>query len=567
MARLRALRRGAEAARRLPLAVTGALRRFAEDPARGRAALERAWPATARGPRGTDPAALVDRAVAEDRLVDAEIALGLLDADDSRRPSCELAVRRLRGDLIDVLDHPVHDARGRRVARTARRQVDELTSPLPTWAYARGDNAASPPGTPPARILHVVTNSLPLTQAGSTIRTHRILLAQREFGWDARAATRPGYPVTYGELDAAPTEFLDGVPYLRLLPAVMPSDAALPRAYVDLLARVADDFRPHLLHAASDHVNARVALEVGRRAGIPVAYEVRAFHEETWLSRHGGESARHSDVYRWTRERHTEVMRAADLVTTLGESMRAEIIARGVDADRVVVVPNGVPVGFLEGKRESVEARADLGLDRDGFWVGSVATIHDAEGFEVMLDALARLRADGIDARALLVGDGPALPRLRTRARDLAVPMTTPGRVPVTEVSRYFDALDVFAYPRLDTPLNREVTGLKPLEAQARGLPVVGTDLPAVAEVLAPQTPLVVAGDPGALAQALRELRDPARRRDLGERGKAWVAAHRTWPSVTGRYRTAYAALGVPTEGNPPSGPSPGGSAEPTLSG
>ena len=552
MARLRALRRGADAARRLPLAVSGAVRRFAQDPARGRAALERAWPAAARGPRGTDPAALVDRAVAEDRLVDAEVALGMLAPDDPRRPSCELAVRRLRGDLAGVLAHPVDDARGRRVARVVRRQMHDLTSPLPTWAYRRGDAQAMSGTVAPARILHVVTNSLPLTQAGSTIRTHRILRAQRAMGWDARAVTRPGYPVTYGDLDAASTELLDGVPYHRLLPALMPSDSAMPRAYAELLARVVEEFQPHLLHAASDHANARVALEVGRRAGIPVAYEVRAFHEDTWLSRHGGEAARESDVYRWTRERHTEVMRAADLVTTLGESMRAEIIARGVDADRVVVVPNGVPVEFLDGTRESVDARAQLGLDRDGFWVGSVATMHDAEGFEVMLEAMSRLRADGIDARALLVGDGPALPRLRTRARDLGVPLTTPGRVPVTEVIPCFDALDAFAYPRLDTPLNRDVTGLKPLEAQARGLPVVGTDLPAVAEVLAPGTPLVPAGDPGALAQALRDLQDPDLRRARGMRGHDWVAAHRTWPSVTDRYRTAYAALGVPTEANPP---------------
>ena len=554
MARLRALRRGADAARRLPLALTGAARRFAEDPARGRAALERAWPAVARAPRGTDPAALVDRAVAEDRLVDAEVALALVAMDDPQRASCELAVRRLRGDIIDVLAQPVDDARGRRVQRLARRQADVLTSPLPTWARQPLSTAPPTSHTPPARILHVVTNSLPLTQAGSTIRTHRLVQAQRSRGWDARAVTRPGYPVTHGDLDASSIEWVEDVPYLRLLPAVMPSETSMAQAYREILARVVDDVRPHLLHAASDHANARAALEVGRRAGIPVAYEVRAFHEDTWLSRHGGEAARERDVYRWTRERHTEVMLAADLVTTLGESMRADIIERGVEPDRVIVVPNGVPLAYLDDVCESADARAALGLDREGFWVGSVATLHDAEGLDVMLDALAILRAEGIDARALLVGDGPALPRLRKLAHELAVPLVAPGRVPVSEVRGWFDALDVFAYPRLDTPLNRDVTGLKPLEAQARRRPVVGTDLPAVVEVLAPGAPLVPAGDADALARALGGLVDPASRRRVGEEGHAWVAAHRTWPSVTARYSTAYAALGVPTEGNPPSG-------------
>jgi len=554
MARLRALRRGADAARRLPLAVTGAARRFAEDPARGRAALERAWPTAARGPRGTDPAALVDRAVAEDRLVDAEVALALIPADDPRRASCELSVRRLRGDITDVLAVPVDDARGRRVQRLARRQAAALTSPLPTWTRQPTAGSATPSHTPPARILHVVTNSLPLTQAGSTIRTQRLLQAQRARGWDARAVTRPGYPVTYGDLDAPSIEWVDGVPYLRLLPVVMPSDSAMSGSYRDLLGGVVDDVQPHLLHAASDHANARAALEVGRRAGIPVAYEVRAFHEDTWLSRHGGEAARDRDVYRWTRDRHTEVMLAADLVTTLGEAMRADIIGRGVDPARVLVVPNGVSLEFLEDLCESDTARSALGLDPEGFWVGSIATLHDAEGLDAMLDALSILRAQGVDARALLVGDGPALPRLRSIARDLGVPLVAPGRVPVSEVRGWFDALDVFAYPRLDTPLNRDVTGLKPLEAQARRRPVVGTDLPAVSEVLAPGAPRVPAGDADALSHALSGLIDPAARRRVGEEGHAWVAAHRTWPSVTARYSTAYAALGVPTEGNPPSG-------------
>ena len=555
MARLRALRRGADAARRLPLAVSGAVRRFAEDPARGRAALERAWPAAARGPRGTAPAALVDRAVAEDRLVDAEAALVLIPVDDPTRESCELAVRRLRGEISSVLSARPADARGRRVQRLARRQADALTSPLPTWAYRASQGSARTETSPPARILHVVTNSLPLTQAGSTIRTHRILQAQRALGWDARAATRPGYPVTHGDLDAAAVEVLEGVPYARLLPGVMPADTELPRVHADLLRGYVDEFGPHLLHAASDHANARAALEVGRRAGIPVAYEVRAFHEDTWLSRHGGEAARQTDVYRWTRDRHTEVMLGADLVTTLGVAMREEIISRGVAADRVVVVPNGVPLSFLDEGATPADARAALGLDPRGFWIGSVATVHDAEGFDVMLDAIAHLRAHGVDARALLVGDGPALPALRARARSLGVPLEAPGRVPVEHAPRYFDALDVFAYPRLDTPLNREVTGLKPLEAQARSRPVVGSDLPAVVEVLAPGSPLVPAGDPDALATALGDLLDPASLRRVGQAGHDWVAAHRTWASVTDRYRTAYAALGVPTEGSQPSGP------------
>jgi glycosyltransferase involved in cell wall biosynthesis len=176
-----------------------------------------------------------------------------------------------------------------------------------------------------------------------------------------------------------------------------------------------------------------------------------------------------------------------------------------------------------------------------------VATVNDDEGLDTLIDAVALLRDDGLDARVLIVGDGPGLAALRRRADASGVPLLTPGRVPVSEVRQWYDVLDVFALPRRDTAVNRAVTALKPLEAQARGIPVVGSDLPAVAEVLAPGSSLVAPGDAMALAEALRALADPAIREGAGERARAWVEATRTWPCVMESYRAAYSYLGALT--------------------
>ena len=90
------------------------------------------------------------------------------------------------------------------------------------------------------------------------------------------------------------------------------------------------------------------------------------------------------------------------------------------------------------------------------------------------------------------------------------------------------------------------MTPLKPLEAQARALPVVGSDLPAIREVVPPGTRLTAPGDPEGLAEALAALRDPDARAERGEAARSWVASCRTWPYVTEAYRGAYSALGVP---------------------
>ncbi len=541
----RTLRRLLPSLRHLPLATTGAVRRFADDPARGRAALERAVPAVGRRRSvETNTLAALDRAVAEDRYDVARALLEQVDPKDPTRGGAELAVARLGGQLQWVAAADAADGRGRRAVRRAREDLQRLGSPLPTWCAKSAEPGTEPRRLDAPRVLHVVTNSLPRVQAGSTIRTQRIARAQRDAGWDAQVVTRPGYPVTRGEAWAREREVVDGVIYHRLLPWAMPDEKRMPDVYARELAILVDQVRPDLLHAASDQVNARAALEVGRRAGLPVAYEARSFFEDTWLGRHGSDPS--ADTYRLLRDRHTEILRAADVVTTLGDAMRAEIIARGVAADRVIVAPNAVPAHFLtEPDLAKSVVRQRLGLPTADLWVGSLATLNADEGFDTLLDALALVRATGTDARALLVGDGPAATDLAERARELGVPLVLPGRVPVAEVLPWYDALDVFAYPRHDTALNRLVTGLKPVEAQARGVPVVGSDLPAVREVLAPGSALTAAGDPDALAGALMGLLTETTRVEQGHSARDWVAQTRTWPRVMEAYRAAYSFGGI----------------------
>ena len=104
--------------------------------------------------------------------------------------------------------------------------------------------------------------------------------------------------------------------------------------------------RPAVLHAASNYANAMIALALGERYGLPVVYEVRGFWEDTWLSRHpNGTDLASSELYRRNRDLETRCMLAADLVVTLGEAMREEIVARGVPADKVLIVPNAVSRG------------------------------------------------------------------------------------------------------------------------------------------------------------------------------------------------------------------------------
>jgi len=533
--------------RRLPLMVSGGVRRFAEDPWRGWAAARRAVPGVARfTPDPRRPLARVERAAAEDRLADA------LDAfDDVREPServaAERAISRLRGHYLEVATVRPRSRAERRQVEAARRHCEVWSSPLPRWAgsprsYPSSSSSSAGAGRP--NVLHVVTNSLPRVQAGSTIRTQRIAAAQGDVGWRVGVATRPGFPVFHGDLTSASERVYQGVRYHSLLPAWMPSAQKVPQVYARLLDDLVMRERYGLLHAASDHVNARAALEVGHRRDIPVLYEARTLPEESWLSRHGGEQARDSDAYRWMRARHQEVLLAADAVTTLGSAMRDAILEMGVHPERIFVVPNAVPEGFCEPATPALLARDRLGIDGGDLLLGTVTTMYSYEGLELLIAAAEELRRGGLDARLLLVGDGPERDRLLEQAETAGVPVSAPGRVPVDQVTEYLDALDVFVLPRREDAITALVTALKPLEAQARGIPVVGSDLPAVAEVLAAEAPRVAGRDPRVWAQALARYADPGLRSAEGAAAREWVRACRTWPTVMEGYASAYAFVG-----------------------
>ena len=288
--RVRALSR---AVRHLPLVASGAWQRFAEDPRRAVMALQRAVP-TLRSPwPAANAQGRFDQAVAGDDYAGAMALLPTLTAQNPADDSAQLAAALLSGQVNEVAALPRRGSRRRMRVITSARRVSRLArAAVPTWTAA-----ASPAPTvaaktdQPLSILHVVTNSLPRVQAGSTIRTQQVAASQRACGWDAQVVTRLGFPVFHGDIAADNHHTVDTVPYHRLLPTHLPASDRFEKAYEKHLTQLARRLRPHVIHGASDAMNGRTALAAGRALQIPVAYEVRTFFEHTWAAGHGGKQA------------------------------------------------------------------------------------------------------------------------------------------------------------------------------------------------------------------------------------------------------------------------------------
>ncbi|MFN8038212.1 MAG: glycosyltransferase [Acidimicrobiales bacterium] len=245
------------------------------------------------------------------------------------------------------------------------------------------------------------------------------------------------------------------------------------------------------------------------------------------------------------RELEDRCLRAADLVLTPSAVLGERLVARGVPADRLHVVPNGAdPV-------DEVPARPDGAPDRYVVYVGA---LQPWQGLPVALRALARL-GDLDDLRLVVCSSvGPKRARgLRRLARRLGVDdrVDWHHQLRHDEVAAWLAHAELSLAPLTDGPRNVEqgCCPLKVLESLAAGTPVVASDLPAVRELVVDgeHGRLVPPDRPAELARAVRVLLEyPDEAARLGRQGRAHVAAGLTWDDNRRRTLAAYDALGLP---------------------
>ena len=397
------------------------------------------------------------------------------------------------------------------------------------------------------RILHILDHSIPL-HSGYTFRTRSILREQRALGWETFHITGS----KQGE-SPAPEETVDGLHFYRT-PAGKGMLSRLPvlnqKQVIDGLVRrleeVIPKVKPDVLHAHSPCLNAIAALRAGKKFGIPVVYEVRAFWEDAAVDH--GTSREFGLRYRLTRALETYALKNVDAVTTICEGLRKDIVARGIPASKVTVIPNAVDIGaFAVGGLADLALKHKLGL-QDKRLIGFIGSFYAYEGLDVLLRAVPLMTPAMPDLRVLLVGGGPQDAQLKQLAKELGIEdkVVFTGRVPHAEVQRYYDLLDVLVYPRLSMRLTDLVTPLKPLEAMAQGRVLAASDVGGHLELIEDGKTGVLfkADDPRSLAEKVGQLLErqqqwPA----LRAAGREYVESERNWPVSVARYKKIYGGL------------------------
>lgn len=395
----------------------------------------------------------------------------------------------------------------------------------------------------PDTSLYFLHNSLPQASAGYATRSHGLIRALQTAGISVLPYTRYGFPWDLKENrrshprpDFPLEEVVGDVTYRRLRTLAagrgqIPVDRYM-QACADELEAVARVERPSVIHAASNFSTGLAAVSAARQLGLPVIYEVRGLWEVTYVSRDPawGESELFQTYVRLETQAATE----ADCVITITSALKEELIRRGVPADRITIVPNSVDAGAFTPEPRDRELEQQFGLEGKRV-VGYIGTFTHYEGLDDLLYAVSYLIDQGVDdLHLLLVGDGAAFPELQELVRELELQenVTLTGRVPFSDVHRYYSLIDIAPFPRKPLPVTEMVSPLKPFEAMAMEKAVLVSSVAALAEIVDDGTTGLIfeKGNLDSLAAALRRLAtDPQLCTQLGKNARQWVISNRSW--------------------------------------
>jgi glycosyltransferase involved in cell wall biosynthesis len=206
----------------------------------------------------------------------------------------------------------------------------------------------------------------------------------------------------------------------------------------------------------------------------------------------------------------------SDTIICISKAVRDFVIkVEGINEKKVHVIYNGVHAPVVSGKA----SRHTMGLCDDDIVIITVASLTSHKGHEVLLDAIKSIASKFKTIRLLIVGEGPLEKSLRfyTDKLDLSSRIIFMGQR--SDIYELLSLTDIFILPSVE----REGLGIALIEAMASGLPVIGSRVGGIPEVIEDNTNglLFSPGDAGELARAIDILSSDKRLREqLGSNGR-----------------------------------------------
>ena len=251
------------------------------------------------------------------------------------------------------------------------------------------------------------------------------------------------------------------------------------------------------------------AYVVGLLKRVPWIFELRDIWPES-IKAVG--SMGDGPLYRTLERLELFLYKKATRIIALTQSFKKALITRGVDADKIDVVTNGVDLDLFKPRSKDEALLKKLGLENQ-FIAGYIGTIGMAHGLETIIDAAEIIKnmpnSENLNIKILILGDGARKEYLKQLAKDKKLEnLIFIDTVSKAEVANYWSLLDISIIHLKKDPLFEKVIPSKLFESMAMGVPVLHGVLGESAEMVSRLGvgKTITPNNPQVLAQELLNL-------------------------------------------------------------
>jgi L-malate glycosyltransferase len=280
----------------------------------------------------------------------------------------------------------------------------------------------------------------------------------------------------------------------------------LTRGSIFRLKRILKEHNIHLIYCA-DNLSKLIGGIAGKVAGIKVVAHC------------------HDDFKEYSLGVVIKIfyMLLLDKILAVSEKVRKFFVINGRISPKAITVYNGIDTKYFDPKNVKDNIREELALDKDSVVIGSIGVLEKDKGQRYLFEAIARLKAEGINNLICLVcGTGPEEANLKKFVQESGLKGEIIFLGFRNNMPKILKMLDILVI----TSLTIESFSMAAVEAMAMKVPVIATNISGLPEVVDDgKTGLLVPpGDIDALCNSIKYLiQDPGIRLKMGENGRERV--------------------------------------------
>jgi len=211
------------------------------------------------------------------------------------------------------------------------------------------------------------------------------------------------------------------------------------------LKRLVSRFRPDFIYDRYGLFNLSV-VSVGKKYDIPVFTEVNAplaFERSS-----ESDESLHFKSLAFRLEK--KICNSSFKTIAVSTSLKKYLVSKGVNEDKIFVLPNGVNKDKFKPVRKNRRLLRDLKIQDDSFVIGFTGILRPWHGPDLLLNAFKKVHERFSETVLLIVGDGPVKDEIISMAEDLGIADSVfiTGRVSHEKISEYISLFDVAVSPK-----------------------------------------------------------------------------------------------------------------------